>query len=126
MIFIALAAVPVRGDEPTKAELRAFKKCVACHAVGEAAKNKRGPHLNDLFGRPAGSIEGFRYSKAMTQRGGEGLVWNDETLAAYLSNPREYVSGTKMSFVGLRRPTDMEAILHYLKRFSAGVPKKTD
>jgi cytochrome c len=96
----------------------AFKKCKACHAIGEGAANKVGPHLNALFGRAAGGLEGFRYSKAMTEAGEEGLVWDDATLAEFLTKPKAMIKKTKMSFAGFKKEEDIEAILAYLKASS--------
>ena len=62
-IVIALPAVASAQD--ADAGKKIFKKCFACHAIGPGAKNKVGPHLNGVIGRPAGSAEGFKYSKAM-------------------------------------------------------------
>jgi cytochrome c2 len=101
-----------------------FKKCRACHAVGDNAKNKVGPHLNDVFGRAAGSIDGFRYSKAMVAAGEGGLVWNEETLGAYLADPRGYIEKTKMAFAGLKKDQDVENVLAYLRQFAAGSEAK--
>ena len=96
---------------------KVFKKCKACHAVGESAKNKVGPQLNDLFGRVPGSIEGYKYSKAMVAYGEDGKVWDEEILAAYLAGPKKLVKGTKMSFSGLKKPDDIANILEYLETF---------
>lgn len=104
--------------ELAEAGEKVFKKCKSCHMVGEGAKSRSGPHLNDLFGRPLGGIEGFRYSKTMEEMGAEGLVWNDETLAAFLAKPREYVNKTKMSFAGLKKDDDIKAVTEYLKSVS--------
>jgi cytochrome c len=94
-----------------------FKKCKACHAVGDGAKNKVGPHLNDLDGRLAGTLDGFKYSKAIRAAGVAGLIWNDETLAKFLAKPKAFLKGTKMSFSGLKKPGDIEAVTAYLKSF---------
>jgi cytochrome c2 len=98
---------------------KVFKKCKACHAVGEGAKNKIGPQLNDLFGRVAGSIDGFKYSKAMIAKGEEGTQWDQESLAAFLSKPKSFVKGTKMSFAGIKKQKDIDNLLAYLGTFSA-------
>ncbi len=111
------AAQDVAGD--AEAGEKVFRKCMACHAVGEDAKNKVGPHLNDIFGRTAGSIEDFNYSDAMVAKGEEGLVWDAETLAAYLEKPRDYVPGTKMSFAGLRKEEERANVVAYLATFSS-------
>ena len=96
---------------------KAFRKCKACHQIGEGAVNKTGPHLNDVLGRTAGSIDGFRYSNPMKTAGEEGLIWTEETLANYLENPREFIKGTKMAFAGFKKDDDIKAITAYLASF---------
>ncbi|MGB7319026.1 MAG: c-type cytochrome [Planktotalea sp.] len=113
----AVVAAAFDADLAAKGE-KVFKKCKACHQVGEGAKNKTGPHLNNVMGRAFGGIEGFKYSKTMSQMGADGLVWNDETLAEFLANPKSYVKKTKMSFAGLKKESDVLAITEYLKSVS--------
>ena len=99
---------------------KVFRKCKACHEV-KKEKNKVGPHLINLFGRKAGLMEGYKFSKAMKAKGtDEGLVWNDETLDAYLTKPKDFVKGTKMAFPGLKKEKDRVNIIAYLKTFSKG------
>lgn len=105
----------VTGDA-AKGE-RVFKKCMACHAVGEDAKNKVGPALNGILGRTAGTFDDFAYSAAMKDKGAGGLVWTPETLAAFLEKPKDYVDGTKMSFAGLRKPDERDDVIAYLAQF---------
>ena len=101
-----------------------YKKCKACHSVGADAKNKVGPQQNNLFGRVAGTAEGYKYSKAMIAAGEAGLVWTDESLAIWLKAPKKYVKGTKMSFSGLKSDEDIAAVIVYLKTFdSDGMPE---
>lgn len=102
---------PVAGE-------KVYKKCKACHAVGNGAKNKVGPHLNALFGRKAAGLEGFRYSKSLQRAGSSGLEWHAETLDAFLENPRAYASGTRMSFRGLKDEKDRADVIAYLRGFS--------
>ncbi len=91
------AAPALAGD--VAAGEKVFKKCKACHVVEE--KHKTGPHLVNLFGRTAGTAEGYKkYSKAMKA---SGIVWNDETLDGYLAAPKKYIKGTKMAFAGLKK-----------------------
>jgi cytochrome c len=92
-----------------------FKRCAACHQVGEGAKNRVGPHLNGIVGQAAGAVEGFRYSKALEERAGEGLVWDAEALKAFLADPRGYLPRTKMAFPGLRSDEDLAAVVAYLE-----------
>ncbi|MGM0740786.1 MAG: c-type cytochrome [Pseudomonadota bacterium] len=95
-----------------------FRQCKACHQVGEGATNRVGPQLNGIVGHPMGAIDGFRYSKTLEGMGEEGMVWSEENLAAFLEDPRGYVKGTKMSFNGLRKDEDIDAVIEYLKSFS--------
>ena len=106
---IGSAGPALAGD--IEAGAKVFKKCKACHVV-DKEKNKTGPHLVNLFGRTAGSLEGYKYSKAMKA---SGIVWDEETLAGYLRAPKKYVKGTKMAFVGLKKDADIESIIAYLK-----------
>ncbi|RYH10711.1 c-type cytochrome [Tropicimonas sp. IMCC6043] len=92
-----------------------FKKCKACHMVGDGAKNRVGPALNGVVGRTAGSAEGFKYSKPMLAAGEEGLVWDEAALHEYLADPKGYIKGNKMAFAGLKKPDDVDAVIAYLK-----------
>jgi cytochrome c len=74
--------------------------------------------LNDVFGRTAGTLEGFKFSPAMVKAGEEGLVWTHETMAEFLAKPREYVEGTKMAYPGLPKPEDITNVIAYLETFS--------
>jgi len=96
---------------------KAFKKCKACHQVGDGAKNKTGPALNGIIGATAGAAEGFKYSKPMAAAGEGGLVWTEEELAAFLTKPKKYMKGTKMSFAGFRKEKDITSVIAYLKSF---------
>lgn len=96
---------------------KVFRKCKSCHQVGEDAKNRVGPILNGIVGKPAGAVEGFRYSKPMTAAGEEGLVWSEAELNAFLAKPKDYMKGTKMAFAGLRKEDDLLAVVEYLKSF---------
>ena len=101
-----------------------YKKCKACHSVGAEATNKVGPQQNDLFGRVAGTAEGYKYSKALIAAGEAGLVWTDQSLAIWLKAPKKYVKGTKMSFSGFKKDEDIAAVIAYLKTFdSDGMPE---
>lgn len=95
-----------------------FRKCATCHAIGEEATNRIGPVLNDVFGRIAGTYEGYRYSPAMLAAGEDGLVWDHEALEAYLAAPRDFIPGTKMTFAGLKDETEMADLLAYLRTVS--------
>ena len=105
-----LSTTAVAAGDVAKGK-RVFNKCKACHVV-QKEKNRIGPHLVELFGRKAGSVEKFKYSKAMKN---SGIVWDEKTLDAYLKKPRDFVKGTRMVFAGLRKEKDRENIIAYLK-----------
>jgi cytochrome c len=94
-----------------------FKKCAACHRIGEGAKNLVGPQLNGIVGRKAGTVEGFNYSEANKKKAGEGLVWTEDVLFKYLENPVAFMPGTKMSFAGVKDEADRKDVIAYLKKF---------
>lgn len=96
----------------------AFRRCAGCHKLGPEARNATGPHLNGVFGRRAGGIEGFRYSKDMARMGADGLVWSHETLDLYLENPKTLVSGTRMNFRGVKDAAERRALIAFLRAFS--------
>lgn len=102
--------------EDIQAGEQVFKKCRACHAVGVGASNRVGPYLNGLFGRPAGSVEGYRYSDANAN---SGIVWSEENFAKYIRDPRGYIPGTKMVFVGLKKDDEVVDIIAYLRQFQS-------
>lgn len=96
---------------------KVFRKCKACHQVGEDAKNRVGPVLNDIIGNRIASVEGFRYSDAFLARRAEGFVWTPDELHEYLLNPREYLPGNKMTFAGLRKEEDRFQVICYMQSF---------
>lgn len=97
---------------------KVFKKCAACHKVGDKAKNGTGPIMNGIIGRAAGTVEGFKYSKPLAAMGEGGLVWDEANLHAMLENPKGFIKGTKMSFAGLKDEKDRAAVIAYLATFS--------
>lgn len=90
---------------------RTFAQCRTCHAI-EAGVNRVGPSLHGVVGRPSGQIAGYNYSTANKT---SGHTWDEQTLFDYLENPRAYIPGTKMSFVGLKNPQDRANVIAYLK-----------
>jgi cytochrome c len=120
LLLLAAAGAPgaLAADASIENGEEVFKKCRACHDVGPTAKNKVGPILNGLFGRKAGTIEGFNYSDANHKAGEAGWVWTEESMMKYLENPREAMPGNRMAFVGLRDEQDRKDIIAYLKTFS--------
>ena len=113
---LAMGVAQAQGDAAAGASV--FKKCAACHAVGEGAKNKVGPVLNEVFGRVAGTAPDYKYSQAMIDAGASGVVWTPEEVALYLHKPKDLVPGTKMSFPGLPEEADIDNVVAYLSTFS--------
>ncbi|HMO71683.1 MAG TPA: c-type cytochrome, partial [Paracoccaceae bacterium] len=90
----------------------------ACHQIGEGARNGVGPHLNGVFGRRAGAIDGYSYSRSMARMGADGLTWTLATLDAYVENPKALVSGTKMAYRGLKDDDARQDVMAYLRDHS--------
>ncbi|PZU23263.1 MAG: cytochrome c family protein [Shinella sp.] len=117
LVLLALAAPATAahaGGDATKGAAVFKKNCSACHTVTEP-KNKVGPYLGTVIGRPVATYEGFRYSKAMTEFGADGKVWNEALLAEYLPKPKDLVKGTTMAFAGLKTPEEVTDLIAYLK-----------
>ena len=122
-VLALVYATPVTSEEKSR-EFRAldgpytkqillgekvYRRCTTCHST---TKNKMGPSLENLFGRTAGTFEGYRYSKAMRK---SEIVWDEETLKKFLKKPRKYIRGTKMRFSGIRKESQLDALIAYLK-----------
>jgi cytochrome c len=91
-----------------------FKMCASCHQVGPNARRGFGPQLNGLFGRRAGNTPDYTYSDAMLR---SGIIWNEQTLSAFLRDPDKTVPGNKMRFWGLHDDNQIRALVAYLRRF---------
>ena len=102
----------VAGGDASKGA-RVARKCQACHGLGEGDGAKVGPPLFGVVGRPIADFQGFRYSDILTQKGAEGGIWTVENLNEFLTKPRDFAPGTKMSFSGLRKEEDRINILAF-------------
>ena len=114
-----LAATSGQAQDIAAGE-RVYTQCRACHQVGETAKNIIGPELNGLFGRKAGSVEGFSYSPANKN---SGLTWDEATFRDYIKDPRAKMPGTKMVYAGLKDEQRITDLIAYLKQFDASGKK---
>ena len=99
---------------------RVFAQCRACHQVGETAKNAVGPLLNGLFGRKAGTIEGYSYTPANKN---SGIVWDEPTFREYIKDPKAKIPGTKMIYAGLKDEKRIDDLIAYLKQFDGSGKK---
>ncbi len=90
---------------------KVFKKCSACHMIAAGGKNMIGPNLWSVIGRTAGSVDDYKYSKAMVAYGKE---WSFEEMNSYLIKPQAYIKGTKMAFAGLRKEKDRASVILYM------------
>jgi cytochrome c len=89
-----------------------FRRCQACHTVARGAKNKIGPNLWSIVDRPLAGLGSFRYSKAMKAKGG---VWSYAALDSFLTKPKGFVRGTRMTFAGMRKQADRADLIAYLR-----------
>nr|ADI19600.1 cytochrome c2 [uncultured SAR11 cluster bacterium HF0770_37D02] len=90
---------------------KVFKKCLACHSVAKEGPNKIGPNIFGVLNRRAGSVSNYKYSKAMLTY---GKVWSFEEMNGFLTKPKDWLKGTKMSFVGLKNAKDRAAVILYM------------
>lgn len=120
VLFAALAggaAAEELGDRERGAEL--WAECMSCHDIGPDARNRVGPHLNELLGRPAAAVAGYDYSADMERAGADGLVWTAETLHVYLENPVSLVTGTRMAYAGIEEAEDRADLIAFLRDYTA-------
>lgn len=114
--LLAISSGMARANGDVKKGKRVFNKCKACHSIDQK-NNKIGPHLVGIIGRKAGSVEKFKYSSAMKK---SGVVWNEKSLDAYLENPKKFIPGNKMTFAGLKKESQREDVIAYIKASSGG------
>lgn len=99
------------GGDAVKGK-RLFGRCRACHNLTAADRPRIGPNLDNLFGRDAGSAEGFKYSKALSEA---DFVWTEQNLNEWLAQPRAFLPGNKMAFAGLKKEQDRKDLMAYLR-----------
>ncbi len=115
LTIVLLVVAPVYAQDPAAGE-RVFAQCRACHQVGPTAKNAVGPVLNGLFGRPAGTVEGYNYSAANKN---SGITWDEAVFREYIKDPKAKIPGTKMVYAGLKDEKRIDDLVAYLKQFDA-------
>jgi cytochrome c len=96
-----------------------FAKCQSCHSL---TANGTGPDLMGVVGRKPGTEAGFSYSPAMQAFGGKTPIWDYDHLYEFLKSPQAYINGTKMTFVGLKKPEDRINLIAYLHTQGSHLP----
>ena len=91
-----------------------FNKCLACHAIGDGAKNKVGPELNGLDGRKSGTAEGYSYSDANKN---SGITWSEAQFKEYIKDPKAKIPGTKMSFAGIKSENEINNLWAFVSQY---------
>ena len=113
MAFTAGWSAPAAAGDAAAGQ-RVYNQCRPCHQVGEKARHTVGPTLNGLFGRKAGTVDGYNFSRANRD---SGVVWDEDNFRTYIRNPRQAMPGTKMAYAGLRRDDQIEDLIAYLRQF---------
>ncbi len=108
-VSLLLAGASIENGE------KLFKKCATCHNYEKGGANKVGPQLWNIINRPKANQDGFAYSKALAEYGGE---WGYEELAEFLYKPKKYIKGTKMNFAGLKKVEDRADLVYFLREQS--------
>ena len=112
----AVTQVAFADDVDLAAGKTSFNKCLACHAIGEGAKNKVGPELNGLDGRKSGSAPDYNYSDANKN---SGITWNEAVFKEYIKDPKAKIPGTKMAFAGIKSENEINNLWAYVSQFDA-------
>ena len=113
-ILTVTATAPAAMAQDVAAGKTSFNKCLACHAIGEGAKNKVGPELNGLNGRKSGTVEGYSYSDANKN---SGITWNEAVFKEYIKDPKAKIPGTKMAFAGIKNETEINNLWAFLAQY---------
>ncbi len=99
-----------------------FEKCKSCHNADNGGANGTGPNLWGVEGRKPGSHAGFAYSAGMTEFGAKQPIWDYDHMYEFVKNPQKYIAGTKMGFIGLKKPEDRINVIAYLHAQGGTLP----
>jgi cytochrome c len=109
--LLVFSAGPLSAQDLVEGR-KQFAKCRTCHTVEANGRHGVGPNLNGVFGRKAGTKEGFVFSEPMKKA---DIVWTEETMAKYVMDPRGFMPGNKMAFPGIKKEDELKNLLAYLK-----------
>jgi cytochrome c len=110
--LLLLAPAVAQAQDAKRGQLL-FLQCRACHNLKAGEPHKVGPNLHGFLAKPAASMDGFKYSKALVA---SKLKWDDATLDRWLEAPAKLVPGTTMAFAGVRKPEDRAALIAHLRQ----------
>jgi cytochrome c len=113
-VIASMAAASGALAQDVAAGKTSFNKCLACHAIGEGAKNKVGPQLNGLEGRKSGTTEGYAYSEANKN---SGITWSKEVFLDYIKDPKAKIPGTKMVFAGIKNEKEAGDLWAFIAQY---------
>jgi cytochrome c len=116
IILIAASAGSFAQAQDVAAGKSSFNKCLACHSIGENAKNKVGPELNGLNGRKSGTAPGYSYTDANKN---SGITWDEANFKEYIKDPKAKIPGTKMAFAGIKKETEVNDLWAFISQFDA-------
>ena len=116
-ICIVMGAAGNLAASDIKKGKKIAKKCKMCHTLNEGGKNKLGPNLFGIMGKPAGAVEGYKYSKALLA---SGITWDGVTFSAFMAKPKKVIKGTKMSFSGIKKASQRADLLAYFQTLQNG------
>ncbi|MBR1187998.1 cytochrome c family protein [Bradyrhizobium sp. AUGA SZCCT0240] len=114
VVVTSLMAVSGALAQDVTAGKSSFNKCMACHAIGEGAKNKVGPELNGLEGRKSGTTAGYSYSEANKN---SGITWSKDVFLEYIKEPKAKIPGTKMVFAGIKNEKEAGDLWAFLAQY---------
>jgi cytochrome c len=113
VIALSAASSTARAQDAAAGKT-SFNKCMACHSIGEGAKNKVGPELNGLNGRKSGTADGYSYSDANKN---SGITWNEAQFKDYIKDPKAKIPGTKMAFAGIKNEKEVNDLWAFLAQY---------
>lgn len=119
VVFIAASGALAAGDIAKGKRLA--KKCTVCHTLNKGGKNKLGPNLFGILGSSAASVKGYKYSKAMAS---SGIIWDEISFTEFMTRPKKFLKGTKMSYFGLKKATQRADLLAYFKTLTDAAPNQ--